>query len=906
MNEISSPAEKLTLLKSNKILVLNDPQSFWLFQAGAIALFSLPYREGKIAGSRRYLYSPEIGDLLFGLPPQDPPKSKFSRQSENPETATYAIVAVTLTESNFLQLTPTEAKTWGQENPNALSRSVNRWTNNLTEAIAHLPSIARDRLAFAMEAEDWQGQLETWHRHLIQCLREGEEQERERQRERLAAREERDRYLLQGSLQELASTIQRRETEELRETEPLLIAAGAVGRALGIPISPPASSEDLKRIKDPLQAIARASQIRTRRILLEGKWWRSDCGPLLAYGRDDGRPLALLPVSPSRYELFDPETRRRSPVNAKTQQELEPFAHTFYRSLLGETISTFEFLRFLLQDRQKDMLAVILAGVFGTLLGMLTPQATAILIDSAIPDGDRGLLVQIGLGLLAANFGRIIFQLARGLAVLRLETAMDATSQAALWDRLLKLPLSFFRLYSTGDIQSRVSAIGQIRRVLSGQVLQTFLTGLFSLLNLILLLVYDLRLALVAVVLGAIATIFSTIMSAIVRRKLLPLAEIRGELASATLQLIGGVSKLRVAGAEARAFSYWSKTYTRLLEWTLQSQYAQDLLSLSNTLLPNIGRIVLFVTAAALIAREDATLSTGTFLAFNAAFGIFLQGTTRLSGILTEVINALVLWERAKPILQTPPELLRDRSDPGPLRGEVKLDRISFRYRDDGPLTLEDVTIAAKPGEFIALVGPSGSGKSTIVRLLLGFERPEEGAIYYDGQDLSGLDIAAVRRQLGVVLQQGRINSASIFDLISGGALITMDEAWKAARRAGFDRDIETMPMGMHTVISEGGTNLSGGQRQRLLIARSLALDPKIVIFDEATSALDNRTQAIVSQNLEQLDVTRIVIAHRLSTIRNADRIYVLEAGRLLQQGTFEELIERPGLFANLMTRQMA
>jgi ATP-binding cassette subfamily C protein len=238
--------------------------------------------------------------------------------------------------------------------------------------------------------------------------------------------------------------------------------------------------------------------------------------------------------------------------------------------------------------------------------------------------------------------------------------------------------------------------------------------------------------------------------------------------------------------------------------------------------------------------------------------------------------------------------------------GRITIDRVSFRYRKDGALILEDVNINAEPGEFIALVGGSGSGKSTIFRLLLGFETPEEGSIYYDGQDLSGLDVSAVRRQLGVVLQNGKIMSSSIFENLAGGARITLDEAWEASRMAGFADDIDAMPMGMHTVISEGGGNLSGGQRQRLLIAKALVLKPRILLFDEATSALDNRTQAIVSESLDKLQVTRIVIAHRLSTIRNAHRIYVLQAGKVVQQGSFDELAFREGLFAQLMQRQMA
>ncbi|MEO0688422.1 MAG: ATP-binding cassette domain-containing protein, partial [Cyanobacteria bacterium J06649_11] len=279
---------------------------------------------------------------------------------------------------------------------------------------------------------------------------------------------------------------------------------------------------------------------------------------------------------------------------------------------------------------------------------------------------------------------------------------------------------------------------------------------------------------------------------------------------------------------------------------------------------------------------------------------------TQLSNTVISVLEVVILWERAQPILRATPEIDLNKADPGKLTGKIEIEHVSFRYREDGPLILDDVTIKVKPGEFIAFVGPSGSGKSTTIRLLLGFDTPEVGTIYYDGQDLSGLDISAIRRQMGVVLQNGRINAGSIFENISGGALVTIDEAWEAAAMAGFAEDVESMPMGMHTVISEGGTNLSGGQRQRLLIARSLVLKPKILIFDEATSALDNRTQAIVSESLEQLSVTRIVIAHRLSTIRNADRIYVIEAGRVVQQGSFDQLTKQEGLFASLMARQMA
>lgn len=339
----------------------------------------------------------------------------------------------------------------------------------------------------------------------------------------------------------------------------------------------------------------------------------------------------------------------------------------------------------------------------------------------------------------------------------------------------------------------------------------------------------------------------------------------------------------------------------------LSTQGIEDALAVINKILPVLTTAILFWFASSLLQQANSPeggLSTGVFLAFNAAFGTFIGGATSLSSTIIDVLQVVPLWERAQPILESKPEVDSEKTDPGRLSGRVVVDHVIFRYRDDGPLTLDDVSIHAEPGEFIAFVGASGSGKSTLFRLLLGFDVPESGTIYYDGQDLTGLDIHAVRRQLGVVMQNSRLTSASIFENIASGAMISMDEAWEAARMAGFAEDVESMPMGMHTVISEGGTNISGGQRQRLLIARSLVLKPKILLFDEATSALDNRTQAIVSQSLERLKVTRIAIAHRLSTIRNADRIYVFENGRVVQEGSFDQLANQPGLFAQLMARQ--
>ena len=475
-----------------------------------------------------------------------------------------------------------------------------------------------------------------------------------------------------------------------------------------------------------------------------------------------------------------------------------------------------------------------------------------------------------------------------------------------MWDRLLKLRTNFFRQYSIGDLNSRVSAISAIRRRLSGNVLQSLFVGLFSLLNLGLLFYYSASLATLALVVALIVMGVTVGTGVFLIRIHKQQMQLEGEIGGMLVQLINGVPKLRVAGAETRAFAHWGRKYSQQLRLVRSPQRIEDGVSVFNAILPTLTTVALFLLASTLVGG-DTGLTPGMFIAFNVAYGTFIGGATSLSLTALEVLDVIPLWQRSQPILAAEPEVNRDKADPGRLTGSIQVEQVSFRYRDDGPLILNQVSVEAKPGEFIALVGPSGSGKSTIFRLLLGFETPITGSVYFDGQDLAGLDVSAVRRQLGVVLQNGRISAGSIFDNIAGGALISLEDAWLAAERSGLADDLRAMPMKLHTVVSEGGGNLSGGQRQRLIIARALALKPRVLLLDEATSALDNRTQAIVSQSLDELKVTRIVVAHRLSTIRNADRIYVLEAGKVVQQGSFEELAaDQAGLFAKLIKRQIA
>ena len=444
--------------------------------------------------------------------------------------------------------------------------------------------------------------------------------------------------------------------------------------------------------------------------------------------------------------------------------------------------------------------------------------------------------------------------------------------------------------------------INVIQQTLSGPVMYALLSGIFSVFSFFLLFYYSKQLALIATGLVLIAVAVTTLSGVRQVRYQRSLIEIQGRISGSVLQAITGISKFRNAGAEGHAFANWAIDFSKLKETAYKSRNVANNLVVFNTGFMILATMIIF----AVVAILGQSMSTGDFLAFYAAFAQFFAAVLALSGALIGSLSVVSLYERARPILQTRPEIDVLKTDPGELTGKIEVNHVSFRYREDGPLILRDVTLDVDPGEFVALVGSSGSGKSTLFRLLIGFEEAEMGNIYYDGQDLSKVDIREVRRQTGVVLQNGKIMAGDIFTNIIGSSTLTLDDAWEAARMAGLAEDIKAMPMGMHTIISDGGGTLSGGQRQRLLIARALVNKPRIIFFDEATSALDNRTQAVVSESLDNLKATRIVIAHRLSTIMNADRIFVLENGRVVQQGTYGSLIEEEGPFADLARRQMS
>jgi ATP-binding cassette subfamily C protein len=766
-------------------------------------------------------------------------------------------------------------------------------------------SATPDRLA----AGDLWGDLERFHRLFLLYVSGELARAGRADRERLDLRADLDRRVLSGAYGRLASVLVPVERQGLALTEdtPLLAACRLVGAAQGIVFRDPALAAGTAGAGrgDPLAAIATASQVRSRRVILRDDWWRRDNGPLLGFRTEDGarRPVALLPTSPASYALVDPAAPdERRPVDALVAESLAGDATMFYPPLPAGPLSKRDLFAFALRGRRRDLLTILAMGLGGGLLALLLPVVTGEIFGTVIPSADRGRLFVMTVALVASALTAAGFQATRSIAVLRLGGRIDGSLQSAVWDRLLTLPVSFFRRFTVGDLAVRSVGVDAIRDLLTGNVLTSLLALVFSLFSFALLFYYSWRLALLASGLIAVLMAVTAALTYLQLRFQRDILDLQGKLASLLFGLINGIDKLHLGGAEERAFALWAERFAEQRRWTLKAQRAANLQAAFSAVYGVLTSLAIFAMAG--FAARDS-LPVGDFLAFNAAFGQFLGAALSALSILSSILVMVPIYERLEPILTAEPEVDPSRSEAGELAGAIEFGHVSFRYHDDGPLILDDVSFHAAPGEFIALVGPSGAGKSTCLRLLLAFERPSAGSIYFDGQDLASLAIHSVRRQLGVVLQTGRPMVGDIYSNIVGSSRFSLEDAWEAARMAGLEEDIRAMPMGMHTVVSEGAGTFSGGQKQRLLIARAVVRRPRIILFDEATSALDNRTQEMVSASLARLKATRVVIAHRLSTIVGADRIYVMEAGRVVESGTYRELLAKGGLFSRLAARQI-
>ena len=698
----------------------------------------------------------------------------------------------------------------------------------------------------------------------------------------------------------------RREGDDLSLPEALQRVGRHEGIAFRMPqgwAQRPGSDAEAPSLADILVA----SGVRMRRVALrqEQRWWLGDSGAMLAVRRDDGAPVALIPGPMGRYRMVDPESGRLRRVNARRAESLEMEAHFFYCPLSDDgPVGARQLSGLAFHGVWADLFRLVVAGLLAGMSMLVPAVLLGAFVGQALPSGSLQMLGVLTLGavLIALLLGTL--QMIQGTALMRLEGRMAARAGAALWHRMLDLPSRFFRRFTAGDLATRAMAFHELRDQVSGVVMGALLSVLFLLPTFALLFLYNAALGLLCLGLGlvslGVAIALGLMQTPYHRRRL----AVTRQLAGTLLQLIGGVAKLRTAGAEGMAFIMWARGYREQKQMEMKLGTYQEHLRAFTAAVPLFASAALFALALT-VGGDD--LAVGSFLVVYAAFMVFNGAVVQLGGAFSAVAAILPAVQQVQPILAERPRNLASDLPAPELKGEVLLDRVSFRYSEDGPLILNDVTIHALPGEFIALVGESGAGKSTIFRLALGLERPQLGAVYFDGHDLGRLNWSSVRNMIGTVPQDAHLRPQTVLDNIIGiDGQLNEDDAWRAARLAQVEAEIAAMPMRMYTVSSESASAFSGGQVQRFMLAAALARNPKVLLLDEATNWLDNRTQAEIMEQIEQLSVTRIISAHRLSTIRRADRIYVLQGGRVVQEGTFDGLMEREGVFRDLVRRQLA
>lgn len=691
--------------------------------------------------------------------------------------------------------------------------------------------------------------------------------------------------------------------------EPVFAACVLVGQALGMTVRSHLEGTEQLAFEDLVNSIGSASGFRTRVVALHDDWYRRDYGPMLGQLGEAKSPVALLPTGPRAFELVDPKTGTRRKVDAALAAELSPFGVTLYRPLPPGMLGARELIAFGARGQSREFLTVALMAVVLGVLGTVTPYFTGQLFDQAIPQADRGALYVYTLALFASAVATSAFKFTQGIATVRVQAKMESTIQASVWDRLLDLPVNFFRTYPAGDLADRAAGVDQIQELVSGAGISAILGSVSGLFYVVQMFLYNLKLALLAIFLTIVYVGTTTLLNYLQLRYQRRELQLRGRISGLVLNLIGGVSKLRVCGAERHAFRVWAEQFAAQRRITFSVGSIQNVAATFSTAFPVLSSIMIFLMMVSEMQAAAETgqpgLTVGEFVAFNTAYGLFLGAMQALGDASLSLLRVVPIYERLSPLVTTPPEVDASKAYPGRLKGEIEINNVRFRYTPDGPFIINGLSLKIRPGDFVAFVGGSGCGKSTLMRLMLGFEHPTSGTIYYDGQDLGTLDLRLVRQQIGVVLQISRVMPTDIWRNITGATARTIDDAWWAAERAGLADDVRNMPMGMHTYVSEGGGTLSGGQRQRLMIARAIVNRPKIMFLDEATSALDNRTQAIVTESMNKLEATRIVIAHRLSTIIDANKICYLEAGQIVEMGSYEELMALNGKFAELARRQV-
>ena len=718
--------------------------------------------------------------------------------------------------------------------------------------------------------------------------------------EQIRQRTENDQNVLEDSFFRMASVVMDKWDANRLEDE-RLIAKEAIDDILKFYHQKPVEIPDtIRDVNDQLEYVLRPTGLMTREVELEEGWQNDAYGPMLGYLKEAGTAVALLPGTIYGYYFKDPATGKRTRITRKTARLFSREALCFYQPLPMKKLGIPDLLKYMKNSiTYGDLVVIVLATLAVQLVGMIEPRVYSLVTGKILEGHNMNLMAGVGVFLLTSAFAAQLIGLVRSLLMQRINTKTSQAVQASVMMRILSLPVSFFRRYSSGELSSRAGSVNSLCSMMLNNILSIGLSSLLSLLYVAQIfsfapaLVWPSLLIILATVVMSLAVSFVQI--GISRKRMKLSAEEQGM----SYAVINGIQKIRLSGSEKRVFARWGRLYAK----GAQLEYNPPLFLKINTVITTaislIGTIVLYYLAI------QTNVGVSQYYAFTAAYGRVMGAFSALAGIAVSVASIRPVLEMAEPILKAEPEVAADKQPVDRVTGYIEMSHVSFRYEENTPYVLNDLSLDIKAGEYVAIVGRTGCGKSTLVRLLLGFEKPEKGGIFYDRHDLNSIDPRSLRKHIGVVIQNGQLFQGDIFSNITISAPdLTLDEAWEAAEMAGIAQDIRDMPMGMQTLISEGQGGISGGQKQRLMIARAVAPKPSILIFDEATSALDNKTQKQVSGALDKLNCTRIVIAHRLSTIRNCDRILVMDKGTIIEEGTYDDLIAQNGHFAELVARQ--
>jgi len=658
--------------------------------------------------------------------------------------------------------------------------------------------------------------------------------------------------------------------------------------------------ENITSAEEQLEYSMRPFGIMHRPVVLPEGWYKNAFGPMLARHKESESFVALVPGKISGYWFTDPSSGKKVRINKKNAALFEKDAICFYRPLPSKPLNIIQLLHYIEGCFSPgDLFMLILTTLLVTLTGMILPHITYLLTSVIYKLKSIPLLASTTIFIITTLLSSQVISVVRSLMMDRIETKTRLSLESAMMMRMLSLPPGFFRNYASGELSSRMQSVNSLCNLLLGNGVSVGLTSLSSLLYVGQFFSFAPVLAVPALLIILSGVVVSTIASLLQMKISKAQLENEAKEAGMTYAMIDGIQKIKLAGAEKRFFARWAKTYAKVAEL----QYNPPMFLKINTVISSaitlLGTILLYYLAS--VNR----IEPANYIAFNASFGIVSGAFSSLAGVVLSISRVKPILHMVEPLLKATPEVAENKEMPSRLSGTIELNHVSFRYSESSPWIIDDLSLKIRAGEYVALVGRTGCGKSTLIRLLLGFEQPQKGAIYYDGKDINSIDMHSLRRRIGVVMQNGSLFQGDIFsNIVISAPNLTLDDAWEAAEIAGIADDIHAMPMGMNTLISEGQGGISGGQKQRLMIARAVAPKPKILMFDEATSALDNITQRHVSDALDKLKCTRIVIAHRLSTIQHCNRIMVLDHGRIVEDGTYEELIAAGGTFAELVERQ--